>query len=355
MRIAVIAPVWIPVPPDGYGGIERMLKLLVDELVSMGHDVTLYGAGDCRTLARQRITMERAPTEHMGETLYDAYHVGQAFREVREGGFDIVHDHAGFLGPAFASLLEVPLVHTLHGPFLPETIMFYSAFAKDCYYVAISEHQRRCFPHLNYVGVVHNAVDTEEHRYEGVKEDYLVHVSRICEAKGTVEAIRLARQKGWKLYLAGKIDPGRDREYFEREVRPLLDGKNVIYLGEISQEDKVKLISRARAFLFPIRWQEPFGLVMTEALACGTPVLATRWGAVPEVVEHGRTGFVADTPEELATYLDRIDEIEPWECRRVAEERFSPRAMASGYLEVYEKVLAMEKEESAAQEASIST
>lgn len=354
MKIAMIAPVWIPVPPDGYGGIERMLKLLVDELVVMGHDVTLYGAGECRTMARQRISFEKAPTEHMGETLYDAYHVGMAFREIASEDFDIVHDHAGFLGPAFSSLLGVPLVHTLHGPFLPETIKFYSAFSHDCYYVAISEHQKRCYPQLNYVGVVHNAVDVEEHRYEGVKEDYLVHVSRICEAKGTVEAIRLARERGWRLYLAGKIDPGRDREYFEREVRPLLDGKKVEYLGEISQEEKVKLVSRARAFLFPIKWQEPFGLVMAEALACGTPVLATRWGAVPEVVEHGRTGFIADTPEELAAYLDRIDEIDPWECRRAAEERFSPRAMAYGYQGIYEKVLSMEREGRPAREASLS-
>jgi glycosyltransferase involved in cell wall biosynthesis len=339
MRIAVIAPPWIPVPPLGYGGIERVLKLLVDELVAQGHEVTLFAAGPCDTEAEVCKFLDEAPTDKMGHTLYDAYHVGQAFREIFRGGFDIVHDHSGFLGPAFAGLLETPLVHTLHGPFLPEIVEFYTAFKDSCFYVAISNNQMMSCPNLNYLGVVHNAVDIEEHRYLGVKEDYLACVSRICEDKGTVNAVRLARGSGMRLVLAGKIDPGRDREYFEKHVFPHVDGDRVIYAGEVSQEEKVRIISRARAFLFPIQWDEPFGLVMAEALACGTPVLATRWGAVPEVVEHGLTGFLADTPEELAPYLKRIDELDPLTCRRRAEERFSPRVMAEGYVELFEQAL----------------
>ncbi len=344
MRIAVIAPVWIPVPPDGYGGIERVLKLLVDELVRRGEEVTLFAAGPCRTLARQVISLEEAPTSHMGETLFDAYHVGQAFRTVAAGPYDLVHDHSGFLGPAFAALIPQPVVHTLHGPFTADTRLFYRAFKDDCYYVAISRRQRDCCPELNYVGVVPNAVDVEEHHLSTEKEDYLVCVSRICEAKGTEHAVRLAREAGRRIVLAGKIDPGRDREYYERRVRPLLDGENAVYLGEVSQEEKVRLISRAAAFLFPIQWEEPFGLVMAESLACGTPVLATRWGAVPEVVEHGVTGFLADTPEGLLPYIDRIHEIDPLTCRRVAEERFSPRAMAQAYLEIYSRTKSLHRE-----------
>ncbi len=339
MRIAMIAPVWIPVPPDGYGGIERVLKLLVDELVKRGEEVTLFAAGPSRTLAQQVIFMDEAPTEHMGETLFDAYHVGQAFRLIASGPFDVVHDHSGFLGPAFAGLLPQPVVHTLHGPFTRDTRMFYSAFRDDCYYVAISRRQRDSHQDLNYLGVVPNAVDVEEHGFCDRKEDYLVCVSRICEAKGTEHAVHLARRSGCRLVLAGKIDPGRDREYFEQKVKPYLDGEKVVYLGEVSQEEKVRLVSRARAFLFPIQWEEPFGLVMAEALACGTPVLTTRWGAAPEVVEHGVTGFLAETPEGLLEYIDRIDEIDPKECRRSAEERFSPRAMADGYMEIYTKAL----------------
>lgn len=339
MRIAVIAPVWIPVPPEGYGGIERMLKLLVDELAERGEEVTLFAAGSSRTQARQVIYLEQAPTRHMGETLFDAYHVGQAYRTIAREPFDLVHDHSGFLGPAFAGLIPQPVVHTLHGPFTRDTRMFYSAFRGDCYYVAISHRQREDFPHLNYLGVVHNAVDVEEYCSAEEKGDYLVCVSRICEAKGTENAVLLARRAGQRIILAGKIDQGRDREYFEQRVRPHLDGEKAVYLGEVSQEEKVRLLSRARAFLFPIQWEEPFGLVMAEALACGTPVLATRWGAAPEVVEHGVTGFLADNPEGLQEYIGRIDEIDPRACRRAAEERFSPRAMVDSYLEIYNKAV----------------
>jgi len=335
----MVAPVWIPVPPEGYGGIERMLKLLVDELVDMGQEVTLFAAGPSRTRARQVITFEVAPTEHMGETLYDACHVGQAFREICGGRFDLVHDHSGFIPVAFAGLLPVPLVHTLHGPFEPPVKSFYETFARDAHYVTISLYQQTRCPGLNYAGVVYNAVDLEEHRPLGDKDDYLVYVSRICEDKGAHHAVRIARETGWRLVLAGKIDPGKDREFFRREVEPWVDGKTVIYEGEVPQKRKVELMARARAFLFPIQWEEPFGLVMAEALACGTPVVTTRWGAAPEVIEHGKTGFLAESPDQIPALLERIGEIDPAVCRSEAERRFSPRAMARGYLEVYRRVL----------------
>ena len=339
MRVAMIAPVWIAIPPDGYGGIERVLALLVDELVRAGHDVTLFAAGPRHTSAKQVTSMEEPPTRHMGETLFDAYHVGQALRDIATGEYDVVHDHAGFLVPAFARLIPQPVVHTLHGPFTRATRMFYEAFRDDCYYVAISRRQMEGCPDLNYLGVVPNAVDIREHRYSGEKDDYLVCVGRICEDKGTGPAVRLALAAGLRILLAGKIDGGRDAEYFEACVKPLLDGERAVYLGEVSQEEKVRLVSRARAFLFPIQWEEPFGLVMAEALACGTPVLATRRGAVPEVVEHGVTGFLADSPAGLAPYLERIDELDPLACRRAAEERFSPGVMARAYEEVYRQAM----------------
>ena len=353
MRIAMIAPVWIPIPPEGYGGIERVLALLVDELVREGHDVTLFAAGPCRTMARQVSSLEEAPTEQMGETLFDAYHVGQAYRDIAGGEYDVVHDHAGFLGPAFAGLIPQPVVHTLHGPFTRDTRMFYEAFKDDCYYVAISQRQKECGPDLNYLGVVPNAVDIEELSYSGEKDDYLVYVSRICEAKGTEQAILLAMEKGQRILLAGKIDEGGDREYFDRCIRPHIDGERVVYLGEVSSQEKVRVLQRARAFLFPIQWEEPFGLVMVEAMACGTPVLATHWGAVPEVVEHGVTGFLADSPAGLLEYFDRLDELDPLACRKEAEERFSPAVMAASYLDIYRR--AIELHRSGLQSASART
>ena len=339
MRIAMIAPVWIPIPPEGYGGIERVIALLVDELTKEGHDVTLFAAGPSRTTARQVIYLEEAPTEHMGETLFDACHVGQAYRDIADREYDVVHDHAGFLGPAFAGLIPQPVVHTLHGPFTNDTRMFYETFKDDCYYVAISHRQMECGPDLNYMGIVPNAVDTAGHVFRDEKEDYLVCVSRICEAKGTEQAVLLAKEAGKRIILAGKIDPGLDREYFETRVKPLLDGDRAVYAGEVSQDEKVRLVSRARAFLFPIQWEEPFGLVMVEALACGTPVLATRMGAASEVVEHGVTGFLADSTEELLQYIDRIDELDHQVCRSKVEERFGPAAMAAAYIEVYRRAM----------------
>jgi glycosyltransferase involved in cell wall biosynthesis len=339
MRVAVIAPAWIPVPPEGYGGIERMLKLLVDELVEMDVDVTLFASGFCRTRAKQVMFHQRAPVEHMGETLHDAYHVGQAFKYIAAEDYDLVNDHSGFLGVAFASLLDVPVVHTLHGPFQTETKMFYSAFANDVFYVAISDYQRSCFPELNYLGTIHNAVDIVEHRPSLEKEDYLVYISRVCEDKGSHHAARIARENGYRLVMAGKIDPGEDTEYFKREVQPLLDGERIVYLGEVTQERKIELLAKARAFLFPIQWEEPFGLVMTESLACGTPVVATRWGSIPEVVTHGKTGFIADELDEIPAYLERLDEIDPRACREEAERRFSPRVMAEQYLKIYEQAI----------------
>ena len=339
MQIAMIAPVWIPIPPEGYGGIERMLKLLVDELVEMGVEVTLYAAGGSHTLAEQVVFFEQAPTAHMGEAIYDCYHTGRAFKDIMRRDFDLVHDHAGFVGVSFATFLPIPMVHTLHGPFEPQVKNFYAGFAQDVHDVTISRFQQECFPPLNYAGVVHNAVDMEEHRPDGKKEDYLVYLSRICEAKGTHNAVRIARENGYRLIMAGKIDAGRDQEFFQREIEPYVDGENIVFLGEIPQQEKLRLLARARCFLFPIQWNEPFGLVMVEAMACGTPVITTRWGSTPEVVEHGKTGFLADSLEEIPGYLKRIDELDPVVCREEAVRRFSPRTMAEGYLRIYEQVL----------------
>jgi glycosyltransferase involved in cell wall biosynthesis len=339
LNIAVIAPVWIPVPPEGYGGIERVIKLLVDELVRMGQDVTLFAAGGSSTLARQVTYIGKAPTERMGDVIFDAIHVGKAYKDIARSDCDVIHDNSGLLGPAFAGLMPQPVVHTLHGPFTDDISMFYSAFSQTCFYVAISKRQQETGPDLNYLGVVPNAVDIEEHRYASEKDDYLVNIGRICETKGTEQAVRLAREAGRRIFLAGKIDAGADMEYYETRVRPLLDGKQAIYLGEITQAEKVDLLSHARAFLFPIQWEEPFGLVMAESLACGTPVLATRFGAAAEVIEDGVTGFLADTWQELANYIDRIDEIDPLTCRREAERRFSPRVMAENYMAIFSRAV----------------
>ncbi len=338
MNIAVLAPVWIPVPPQGYGGIERVLKLLVDELVDQGHAVTLYASGGSHTKARQVCYYETAPTLHMGETLFDAYHVGKAYRDIASSGCDVVSDHSGFLGVAMAPMAGVPVAHTLHGPFHEEIKHFYDAFDSDVSFIAISHHQRRCHSPLNYLGVAHNAIDVAGHPFRARKQDYFVSVGRICESKGTHYAVRTALDTGNRLLLAGKIDAGRDQAFFEREVRPYLS-EEIRYLGEIDERDKLELVAGAKAFLFPIQWEEPFGLVMAESLACGTPVIATRWGAVPEVVEHGKTGFVTQSPEGFPEAMLNLERIKPEVCRAEAERLFSPRTMAQTYARYFETAL----------------
>jgi glycosyltransferase involved in cell wall biosynthesis len=338
MKIAVLAPVWIPIPPVGYGGIERVLKLLVDELVEMGNEVTLYAAGGSNTRARQVAYFDEGPTLRMGETLYDAQHVGLAIRDIARSGYDLVSDHSGFVGPALAPLAGCPFVHTLHGPFHPEVKRFYDAFNDDVFFIAISGFQQQCHPDLNYLGVAHNAIDLTLHRFQPSKEDYFACVGRICEAKGTHHAVRIAKETGCRLMLAGKIDAGLDKAFFEAEVRPHLDDR-IVYRGEVSEAEKVKLVAGAKAFLFPIQWEEPFGLVMAEAMACGTPVITTRWGAAPEVVEHGKTGFVLNSPAEFPSAMQHLDAIDPKVCRDEAERKFGPPAMATKYLAHFREAL----------------
>lgn len=337
MRIAQLAPPWIQVPPNSYGGIEWVVALLCDELIAKGHSVTLFASGDSLTGADLRFVHETAQTEKMGETLPDVMHVGLALQSA--GEFDIIHDHSGFAAVAFSHLIETPMLHTLHGPFQPDTKEFYGYFAWDCFYNAISDYQRACMPTLNYVDTVHNAVDINGARFSADKEDFALMLGRITPDKGTHLACEVARRAGIKLMLAGKVDPGRDERYFQEEVAPLLDGPRIQYLGEVDLETKRELMARAMCFLFPIQWPEPFGLVMAEAMAAGTPVIATRNGAVPEVVVDGVTGYVVDDVEEMIAKVGDIDRIDPSACRKHVESNFSPKKMAAGYERNYEMIL----------------
>jgi glycosyltransferase involved in cell wall biosynthesis len=340
VRIAILAPVSLPVPPLGYGGTELVVHQLAEGLVDAGHAVTLFATGDSRTRAATRALLPRALTP-MGfatkeSTLpFERAHAAWAFAQAAD--FDLIHDHTKAAGVTLAPSVATPVLTTVHNDFSPERRQLYLAHP-DHAYVAISHaHARRC-PELNFLGVVYNGMDLKAPVFRACKENYMLFLGRLCAEKGTQTAIAVARALGIPLVLAGKIDPV-DADYVAQRIMPHVDGASIRYVGEVTGRQKWELIAGARCLLFPIQWPEPFGLVMIEAMACGTPVVATRWGSVPEVVAHGETGWIADDFEGLLEGVRAAVTIDPRACRRRVAERFGTAAMVAGYLALYERLL----------------
>jgi glycosyltransferase involved in cell wall biosynthesis len=339
MRVAILAPPWIPVPPPGYGGIEQVLDLLAAELTERGSDVTLFAAPGTRSRAQVQSPLEDPHPDEIEMALYEADHVASAFARIEETDeeFDVLHDNCGFTAFAFADRIDTPLVHTLHGPFTAQTSAFYARHGHKACAVALSRYQARQAPaELDVVAVIGNPIVVDDYPFREEKDDYLLWIGRFNDDKGPNRAIAAAKEAGTRLILAGPVQPGQE-EFFQREVEPHLDGERIRYIGEVGDE-KGDLFAGARAFLMPIRWPEPFGLVMTEAMACGTPVVAFPEGSAPELVIDGGTGFVVDDEREMAAAVGRLDEIDPARCRESARERFDVAAVAESYERAYELV-----------------
>jgi glycosyltransferase involved in cell wall biosynthesis len=340
MNVAILSPVWFPVPPTGYGGIELIVGLLADALVEAGHEVTLFASGDSETLAELDAVFEEAPSELIGQTFWELDHAIGCF--VRHEEFDLIHDHTGLLGLALGTMLPTPLVHTVHGPLTGRPGELYervTRFTRSPSLVSLSLAQRRPRPRLPWLANVPNAIDLGRYPFEPERGDYLVWLGRMTPDKGAHVAVDVARRVGLPLKLAGKNAEPLEQAYFAEHVEPHLDG-DIEYLGEVGHDEKVELLGRARAMLFPIDWEEPFGLVMIESMACGTPVLASPRGSVPEVIEDGVTGIVVEDWNDVAGALDRADALDPAVMRAAVERRFSPAGMAADYLAAYEAVLA---------------
>jgi glycosyltransferase involved in cell wall biosynthesis len=336
MRIAQIAPPWIAVPPEGYGGTEWVVKYLCDGLVAGGHDVHLYATGDSRTAAQlHSLFPTQMPTE-IGRTPYDARHVAWAMDEIaRDGGFDVVHDHSGFLGVAFGGALRARMAHTVHCAFDAAAFGFYDQFRDAVAYVSISDFQRTLGPSgMRWAATVYNALPVDGWPYRDRKDDYLLAFGRVCEDKGFHLAVEVARRTGSRLLMAGVVQEW-NRTYFEQRVAPEIDDQQIVYLGEVSDAEKRDLFAGARAFLFPILWPEPFGIVMIEAMAAGTPVIALRDGSVPEVVQAGVGGFVCDDVDAMVAAVGRLHEIDPAACRASVADRFSVGQMVGDYERLY--------------------
>jgi glycosyltransferase involved in cell wall biosynthesis len=337
LRVGMVAPPYLPVPPTGYGGIERVVGTLTEGLVERGHDVTLYGAPGSKMPARVLTPLAKAPLLGDPAAVFDEMvHVLAAYLDAES--FDVIHDHTG-LGPILGSVLHsTPVVHTLHGPWTPRSRQLYAMMDERVHLVAISHHQQAANPSLRYAGVVHNGVDLQIHPFREAKEDFLVFMGRINPEKRPELAIQIARRAGRPIVMMVKRTEPIELEYWDRVVAPQL-GRDVEVLDQPPHEVKVDVLGRARAMLFPIDWPEPFGLVMIEAMACGTPVIARPLGAVPEVVVDGITGYLCSTVDEMVRAVEMADRIRPVACRRHVEARFSKRAMVDGYERIYEALV----------------
>jgi glycosyltransferase involved in cell wall biosynthesis len=332
LRIALLCPIWFPVPPSSYGGIENVVALLAEGLEHAEQDVTVFASGDSTVDAELSWIYERAPSERIGESLPELRHILACYE--RAGEFDVIGDHTGPLAAALAGPIGAPVLHTVHGPMNVELGDAYEQIARvtpELRLVSLSHSQRRPRPLLPWVANCPNGIDPSRYRWSAAGGGYLAFLGRMGPEKGARHAVAVARKTGLPLKIAAKCREPAERAYFAEHVEPHLGGR-IEYLGEIGHEEKVELLRNARATLFPIDWEEPFGLVMIESLACGTPVIATRRGSVPEVLEHGRTGIIVERHEELAPAVAEVDRIDRAECRRAVEERFSPRPFVSRYL-----------------------
>jgi glycosyltransferase involved in cell wall biosynthesis len=341
LRIAVVAPPWFPVPPTGYGGIESVCAGLVDGLVDRGHDVTLIGAGPDETDATRFFAATQEPqSDRVGDALTEVRHAAAASHIIGELDVDVIHDHTA-AGPLVAAGFEIPTVVTAHGPvdgelgdYYGDLSRYYGHLDERISFVSISNSQRAGAPELPWAATVYNGVRVSDHDFRRDKDDFVLFIGRCCPEKAPELAVRAARDAGRKLVALTKCREPAEKQHFEQVVKPLL-GSDVDWLDEPPKERKHDLLARARVLIMPIQWDEPFGMVMIEALASGTPVVALRRGAVPEIVEDGVTGFICDEPDELPNAIERAGEIDPDTCRRVVESRFSLQTMASGYEQVF--------------------
>ena len=344
MRILQLAPLWETVPPPAYGGTEAIVSLLTEGLVRRGHDVTLWASGDSTTSAELRSVFPRSlrtADDLADRAAHDWLHTGTALASAHQ--FDIIHNHVGELAMAFSSLVATPMLTTMHCAITSDNAPIWNQYRG--YFNTISHAQQGALP-LSFcatcVGTVHNAIDVASFPYCDEKDGYLLFLSRMAEEKAPHLAVEVARRLGMRILLAGKVD-WRDRPYFDGVMHDLIDGDQVAFLGEADATMKRELYRKASCLLLPLQWDEPFGLVLTEAMACGTPVIAFRRGAAPELIVDGVTGYLVNTVDEMIDAVRKIGSINPLACRMHVEHYFDADAMVDRYVEVYERILSTER------------
>ena len=338
MKIAMLAPIAWRTPPLGYGPWERVVSLLTEGLAVRGIDVTLFATADSVTRAKLHAVAPRPYEEDktLDPKVWECLHISELFE--RGGDFDLIHNHFDFLPLTYSALTDTPVLTTIHGFSSPKILPVYRKYNRKTHYVSISNADRS--PELDYIATIYHGIDLENFTFQETPGDYLLFFGRIHQDKGAAEAIQIARRTGMKLILAGVI---QDRDYFSSAVEPHLDGVRASYTGVAGPEIRNKLLGGARALLHPINFNEPFGLSVVEAGACGTPVVAFNRGSMPELIENGANGFLVDDVCAAGKAVRSLGTISRRKCRKLVEERFSRERMVEDYLCVYRKIIDQKK------------
>lgn len=355
LRIAQIGTAWMPTPPTLYGGTERIVYNLTEELVRRGHDVTLFATGDSKTSARLESVYPRGLFFDFGWSnyLYPLLHISNAFDCARD--FDVIHMHlntrhdyislvlADYIKNITPTVFTTHFIYPLEGEKGREDRMAFLKKYRHHNFVTLSKAQGT-LAFLNYAGNVYNGLDFSDFKFNNKPENYIAWLGRFCHEKGTAEAIAVAKKTGMKLVMGGKIDWANEEyvKYYNEKVKPEIDGKRIVYLGELGDKEKIDLLRNAKAVLNPINWSEPFGLVTIEAMACGTPVIAFDRGPVREQIINGKTGFIVKDVDEMALAVGKVGKIDRAFCRKHTFKNFSAKAMADGYEKIYNRVISQE-------------
>ncbi len=336
MRIAQIAPLWIPVPPHTYGGTELVVSWLCDELTRRGHEVTLFATEDSKTSAKLVPIWPKSLWRAKLKAPHAVYALLYEKLISLQNNFDIIHDHCEFYTSAYTKLLKPPIITTLHHPLNEETRILYKRFP-NVNYISISENQRRSGPGLNILKTIYHGLPLERYPFNEKPKDYVLWLSKICPGKGIAEAIDIAKLSKENLIISGNILPAY-AEYFNFRIKPLIDGKKIQFVGASDFKKKIELVKNAKAFIFPVKRAEPFGLVVIEAMACGTPVIAYKEGAMPELIKDGKTGFLVNSVEEACQALKKIKTISRADCRDHINKNFNLKRMVNRYEKLYKKL-----------------
>jgi glycosyltransferase involved in cell wall biosynthesis len=334
MKIAMLSPIAWRTPPRHYGPWENVVSLLTEGLVDRGVDVTLFATGDSRTRGRLQSVCPRGYEED-GELLpkvWECLHISAVFEQ--GDAFDLIHNHFDYLPLTYSGMTRTPLLTTIHGFSSPKILPVYQKYNRRTHFVAISRADRS--PLLDYIATIHHGIDLNQFTFRPEHGEYLLFFGRIHPEKGTAECIQVARRTGMRLVMAGIV---QDRDYFETRVKPLVDDRRVVYAGSAGPRQRDRLLGGAYALLHPIGFDEPFGLSVVEAMACGTPVVAFNRGSMPEVIRHGTTGYLVADLEEMIRRVPEVRGLDRRLCRRWVEQRFSVERMVESYIEVYREII----------------